>query len=239
MCARCRRPGAPMVVPVLHATSNGRPARSSAVAIDATASTRAFERRAVVRRGADVEHHQHRRAPPRLVLAHHQMAAARGGPPVHVAQVVAGRVLAQRHEVAARLDPRPDRGVVAVEVETADVGRRRRSRARAGRRSPVRCRARRRLADDEPERIGERRAQRPDLEAAAPVGREAVGRPRLFARRERREQEPRRAPALVERVGDRERRLSARRRSRRGRPGPRRRPAGAPSGSGGRRARAS
>ena len=85
----------------------------------------AFERRAVVRRGTHVEHQQHRRAAPGLVLAHHQMPAARGRPPVDVAQVVAGRVLAQRHEVAARLDPGAHRGVVAVEVETADVGRRR------------------------------------------------------------------------------------------------------------------
>ncbi len=42
---------------------------------------------------------------------------------MHMAEVVAGRVFAQRHEVTARLDAGAHRGMVAVEVETADVGR--------------------------------------------------------------------------------------------------------------------
>ena len=170
---------------------------------------RAFERRAIVRGGADVEHQQHGRAAPGLVLAHHQVPAARGRPPVHVAQVVAGRVLAQRHEVAARLDPGAHGGVVAVEVETADVGRRRRSSWTRGYTMTCSVPSTRRLAETSPNGSRERRAQRTDLEAAAAIGREAVRGARLLAGRERREQEAGRPAALVERVGDRERRACA------------------------------
>ena len=142
MCARWRRPGAP-IVRAGAPRDLERPARAVERGRDRRDRLdRALERRAVVGRGTHVEHQQHRGAPPGLVLAHHQVAAARRRPPVHVAEVVAGRVLAQRHEVAAGLDPRAHRGVVAVEVETADVGRRRRSRGPAGTRSPARCRAR-------------------------------------------------------------------------------------------------
>ena len=62
------------------------------------------------------------------------------------------------------------------------------------------------MRSNEPERVGDRRAQRPDLEAAAPIGGEAVRGARLLAGVQRREQEARGAAAAVERVVDRERR---------------------------------
>ena len=139
-------------------TSNGRPARSSAVTIDAHASTaRSNDARSCApgRTSSINSTGVRRRA---LVLAHHQVSAARRRPPVHVAQVVAGRVLAQRHELAARFDSR------AAPAGGRGRGRVRRRRAAATmsctRGYTITCsvpRARAASARTSPNGIGERR----------------------------------------------------------------------------------
>ena len=83
----------------------------------------------------------------------------------------------------------------------------------------------------EAERVGQRRAQRTDLEAAAPVGGEAVRGARLFAgasgaSRKRAARRPRSNASATASVG-----VRCVARDRRGRRGRRRRPAGAPSAS--------
>ena len=202
---RWRRPGAPIILPVLSITSTGRSAAFDRGHDRRARLDRALERRAVVRAGPHVEHHEHRRAAARFVLAHHQMPAARGRPPVHVAEVVAGRVLAQA--CGTRRSARS---------ATARAAARGRGRARPSRAAAGSSRTRgytitssvpstKRVRCTSAERIGDRDAQRPDLEAAAAVGGEAVRGARLLAGVQRREQEARRAPAAVERVVDRER----------------------------------
>ncbi len=120
---------------------------------------------------------------------------------MHVAQVVAGRVLAQCHELAGGLDATADVRMIAVEVEPADLGRRD---------DVVHARVDDHFLGgkdasggaDQPERIGQRGAQRPHLVAAPTVGGEAIRGPGLFARTERCQEEARCSPAAVEGIGD-------------------------------------
>ena len=231
---RCRRPGRADRRPGAQHHLD-RPAAAFDRGHDRRARfDRALERRAVVRTGPDVEHHEHRRAAARFVLAHHQVTASRGRSPVHVAQVVAGCVLAQRVELAARLDARAHLRLLAVEIEAARLGRR--QHVADARIHDHLFGAEHARALHEPERIGHRRAQRTDLEAAAPIGGEAVRRARFLAGVQRREQEARGAPAAVERVVDRERRCCCGSPGRRRRRDPGRRPGAAPSARGGRAA---
>ena len=166
---------------------------------------RDLERGPVVASGADVEQHEDGRAPPALVLADHQALMPSGRLPVHAAQVVARRVLAQHEELAGDVEPAHDATIVGVEILAAAFGKRHHVVDAWLHDHLVEARGAPRAAR-QAERVADRRAQRADLEAAAPFGRDAVRGARRRARCERGEEEARVAAAAVEGVGEREHR---------------------------------
>ena len=233
--ARWRRPGAP----IEHAGAQHRPrtagrARSHALTIDAHASTaRSNDARSCApgRTSSITSTGVRRRASFWRII---KSPAARGRPPVHVAQVVAGRVVAEREELAARLDPRRaraawsrSRSIAAGLGRRHDVVHARVDDDLFGAEHAPRA-ARRARTDRRPSRAADRpRSGRADRSGSGT--RRAPSSPAC----ERREQEPRRRGGRrrtrrrPRRVGE-PRGASTRRRRRRG---PRRRPAAVPSGA--------
>ncbi len=197
--------------PAVVRTSTGALSWRSRIASDAIAST-AFSNDAsswAEGRGIEQQHDPARRGS--LVLAHHELTEPGARTPVDASRVVTRLVVAQREELAGRLERRNPRTLGARVLIATTGASRTEHGVHAGPHDDVADARDLPGATGEPQRIGDDRQEGAELVPAAVVGRDAVRRLDRRARPRRRQDEAGGADATVDHLRERDERRACRR----------------------------